>query len=268
MATPGHSVIEFHSGYGDQSSYTSKKKVHTIIDKLQKYTSIPEEVRNKADVIYNQMTVKQHRKTKLIQLLYWCCYNAYLELNLDINPQELGKVFGLTSTEVSRCGSMFSELETGYQPPRGFTTPMNYLPGFCDNPLLPFTKTATEQCLAVADRIISKEPALLYQTPLNVACGIFKYYLVINGIQVPDLRAIVGLSDSTINPWYKVVENIDNSITTSANREYPPVVSELATPIPSTPVNTMASSTFVDITSFSHNSCMTHAPLTPVFNFV
>lgn len=214
-------MIDFQNSYGDQNSYACNRKSRTILDKLQKYTSISEEVRNMADVVYNKMTVKQHRKTRLVQLLYWCCYCAHLELNLDVSPQQLGKVFNLTTTEVSRCGSMFSYLETGYQPPKSLTTPLNYLPGFCRSLAvyhsLQLSDNAIEQCLSMADRIISKQPSLLYEPPLNVACGIFKYYLIINGIQIDDLRSIVGLSDSTVNPWCKVVENIDNNTSSSSS---------------------------------------------------
>lgn len=215
MAASGHTVIDFQYSYADQSHYTSGKKAHTILDKLQKYQSIPQEIRNHADVIYNKMTVKQHRKTKLVQLLYWCCYNAYLEMNLDVTPQALGGgVFGLTNTEIARCGTLFSPLETGYYPPKVLHTPLNYLPGFCGKlPML--SSAATEQCLKLADRIISKQPSLIHDFPLNVAAGILKYYLIINGISfdITDLETVVGVTDSTITPWYKLVESIDNTST-------------------------------------------------------
>ena len=223
MAT-GHSVIDFQYSYGDNNCYTSTKKARSILDKLQHYSSVPEEVRNKADVIYGQMHVKQHRGIKLIQLLYWCCYCAFLELNMDVNPQDLGRVFTLSNVDVARCGSIFSELETGYQPPKGLTTPLNYIPNFCHD--LQLSDDAKAQCIALADRIISKRPSLLHESPLNVACGILKYYLIINGIEVDNLRSVINLSDSTVNPWCKVAEDVDNNLSPSDNPApvyaYPP----------------------------------------------
>ena len=258
MATPGHSAIDYQNGYSEQACYTFTKRVHTILDKLQKYPSISEEVRNKADVIYNQMHVKQHRSIKLVQLCYWCCYCAYLELNQDVNPQELGKVFDLTATEISRCGSLFSSLETGYQPPKGLTTPLNYLPGFCGE--LKFTDDARDQCLAMADRIISKKPTLLHEPPRNVACGLLKYYLIINGLQVDDLRAVVGLSDSTVNLWYKVVENIDNNTTgTVATSSASPTI-----PV----VTSWPSSAMSQVSPNAFTSYPMTAPIIPQFNFI
>ena len=257
MATSSHDVIDFQNGYGDQNSYTSNRRSHSILDKLQKYSSVPEEVRNKADVIHNQMKVKQHRRTKLVQLLYWCCYCAYLELNLDVNPQELGKVFELTATEVSRCGSLFSSLETGYQPPKALTTPLNYLPGFCRARRL--TDDATEQCLVLANRIISKQPNLLQEPPRNLAGGLLKYYLIINGLPTDDLRSVVGLSDNTVNPWYKVVENIDNNGASTATSSAP-------APAPTPSLSTMEASSY--LSNFVTIGPMLSQPMTPIFNFV
>jgi hypothetical protein len=216
MASSSHSNIEFQSDYQDRASYTAVKSNRTIAHRLCAYPTISEEIRIKADAIYSIMKPKQFRDLKLIQQMYWCCYCAHLELGLDVNAKALGQHFGLSATDVNRCPGLFSPLETGYEPPKVLISPLNYLPGFCNHPKLNLNAEATEQCLQVAQRIMEKQPQLIRDSPSNVAAGILKYYLTITGIQHPDLREIVRISDSTITPWYKKVDQIDNQSTVTS----------------------------------------------------
>lgn len=196
------------------------KREHTIIPDLAQY-KIPDNIKEGADVIFNSMNYQVHRKKLRTQMLFYCVYCAYREeFNKNpcygngatgVDPFRLGKIFGLTSGEVSKCNSLFSPLQTGYRPPPSYKTPMEYLLEFHTN--LKLSQDSINEIILFADCILKKDKTLFQENPQTVAAGLLKYFTIINGIIMNDelLTNATGRSKATIDTMYRKISTIDNT---------------------------------------------------------
>lgn len=202
---------QFFGGYAELGGHVITHGGHSILPDLKEYP-LPDDIKNRADVIYNKMYYRVRRGKIRDQLLFFCAFCAYNELNRDVNPIELGALFGLTAGEVQRCDSIFSYLQTGYRPPSNHISPLRYLPNFCRN--LDLSDDAINAILALARNILQKDPSLSQENPQTVAAGLLRYYIVTNGIVCDDPQQIIKVTDRsivTIEGMYRRIATIDNN---------------------------------------------------------
>lgn len=200
----------FCGGHGEWAHVISKTD-RSILGDLKQY-DIEDEIKNKADVVYNKMQPQTRRNKVRRQLLFYCTYCAYLELGRDVNPSVLGKIFDLDSGAVQKCYSLFSPLQTGYTPPSSTASPLRYLPDYCAR--MGLTHEAVTDLISMSKRILNKDRTLLQETPQTVAAGLLRYWIEINGVVIDDsqkLRNITGRSLVTIDTMFKRIANVDNS---------------------------------------------------------
>lgn len=202
---------KFCSAPTEWSLSTASAKTRSILTDLRNHT-IPDDIKNQADVIYNKMRYQLRRKKVRDQLLFYCVYCAHLELGRDVDPVRLGLMFGLTSGEIQRCDSLFSPLQTGYRPPETTTTPLGYLPSYCNS--LNLAEEAIDEIMRLAKSILEKDSSLFQEHPQTVASGLLRYYLITNGIETDNLAtvpSVTGRSSATMDTMYKRIAAIDNS---------------------------------------------------------
>lgn len=201
----------FYSGFGDWV-HISNKKEHSILPDLKEY-HFDDDIKNKADVIYNKMYYQVRRGKVRLQLVFYCTYCAHLELKRNVNPIQLGSIFGLTSSEVQKCYSQFSYLQTGYRAPSKNISPIELLPGYCEK--LNFSQEAIDDIKKLSTNILKKDPTLYEESPQTVASGLLRYYSLMNGITLEnsnDLSKITSRSMVTIENMYKRISVIDNNL--------------------------------------------------------
>ena len=199
----------FCGGYGEWGHVVTHTE-RSILPDLKPYP-FPDEIKNKADVIYNKMIYRVRRGKIRNQMLFFCVYCAHLELNRDINPIQLGSQFGLTPGEVQRCDSIFSPLQTGYRPPSTNTSPLRYLPEYCKE--MELSEEAANEVMLLANNVLRKDPTLFQESPQTVAAGFLRYFTVTNGITTDDPQKIIkvtGRSNVTIEGMYRRIATIDN----------------------------------------------------------
>jgi transcription initiation factor TFIIIB Brf1 subunit/transcription initiation factor TFIIB len=183
----------------------------SILKDLKPYMDIDDDVKNMADAIYNKMHYQVRRKKIRYQLLFYCTYCAYMELNLKVNPIELGAIFGLKQGAVQRCDSLFSPLQTGYTPPIKNARPTNYLERYCEK--IGLSKEAGIEINKLGEYLLKKDPNFLQENPQTVAAGILKYFIVTNGISIEDpdlIKNVTNRSNATIESIYQWIVSIDN----------------------------------------------------------
>lgn len=188
----------------------SGKTNKSILPDLKNYP-LDTELQNKAADIHDRMIYKVRRKKIRTKLLFYCCLCAYKELGRNVDTVALSKIFGLSSTEVAKCDTLFSPLQTGYYPPETNSTPLKYLPEYFSK--INLSEDIKDSLLVQANNILEKNPDLLEKSPQTVASGLFKYFLVTNGIVLSDqkiLKEITGRSLATIDTMYKAIEVLDN----------------------------------------------------------
>jgi hypothetical protein len=201
----------FFDGNDGKSHGTSFKGERTIIPDLKDYP-FTDDIKGEADVIFNKMHYRVRRGKIRTQLVFYCVYCAYIELDINVNPVQLGRIFGLSPGDVQKCDSKFSPLQTGYRPRSTFTSPLKYLPDYCKQ--LELTEDAVLEITQLATDLLRKEAALFQENPQTVAAGILKYYTETYGISNDDpqkIAKVTGRSNVTIDGIYRRIATIDNS---------------------------------------------------------
>jgi len=184
----------------------SEKSISKDMEKI----FISEDIKNRANSIYQSMNCGVHRSKRRLQLVFYCLYQAHREMSIVINPREVAKMVGITAGEMTRSFSMFSETQTGYRPRPLFVSPIDVLGDYCQKLEL---EQYQQDIVALATRVLANEPKLLEEGPYTVAAGILRYYLQINSLGVGDIREmcqLLGLSEATINQTYERVVRADN----------------------------------------------------------
>ncbi len=192
-------------------NHTFTKSKRSIIPDLDKYT-FADDIKNRADLIYNLMHKQVRRKKVRDQLIFFCVYCAHLELMRDVNSTSLGSVFGLTQGEIQKCDSLFSFLQTGYKSPINNSSPCKYYPEYFN--IIGLSDDLLEDINVLTRDIVVKDRTLSQENPETVAGGILKYFLVTRGIYVDDpdkIQNITKKSKQAIDSMYRRISIIDNS---------------------------------------------------------
>jgi hypothetical protein len=200
----------FCGGYGEWGHVISHTE-RSILPDLKPYP-FPDDIKNQADVIYNKMRYQVRRGKIRYQMLFFCVYYAHVELGRDVNPIQLGAQFGLTQGEVQRCDSLFSPLQTGYRPPSINTSPLGYLPDYCQN--MDLSQEAIDEIMKMSAIILRKDPTLYQENPQTVAAGLLRYFTVTNGITTDDpqkITRVTNRSTVTIDGMFRRIATIDNN---------------------------------------------------------
>lgn len=189
----------------------SKKIVRSILNDLTEYDQFSEDIKIRANAIYLKMkrTTKRAKQRKL--LLFFCVYSAYKELQINVNPSDLGLIFQLSSGELQKTESMFSHLQTGYKPVCNCRNIYDYISDYC-------IKIGMEECIPdviqLSKSIIDKNKDLTQVSCQPAAAGMIKYYMTINGIELTNKNALseaADRSDTTVETIYRKICLIDNS---------------------------------------------------------
>lgn len=200
----------FCGGYGEWGHVITHTE-RTILPDL-KHMPFTDDIKNQADVIYNKMIYRVRRGKIRSQMLFFCVYCSHLELNRDVNPTQLGTLFDLTPGEVQRCDSIFSPLQTGYRPPSTNTSPLRYLPGYCEK--MDLSEEAVTEIMRLANNVLRKDPDLRQENPQTVAAGLLRYFTYTNGIITDDpqkITKVTGRSNVTIDVMFRRIATIDNN---------------------------------------------------------
>lgn len=199
----------FCNNYGSSHVYNNRSR--SILKDLQKY-ALEDEIKNSANVIYNKMIRNVRRGRRRDSLLFYCVSSAYKEAKRIFDPFELGKMFDLTSSEVQKTDSIFSQTKTGYSPPFIVYSPLDFIPYFGEK--LNLSQETCEIVLSLAKTIFEKKPEILENAPQVIAAGILDYYTTTNGILVENkeiFSKFAGRSSITTDKISKIISAIDNS---------------------------------------------------------
>lgn len=214
---------KFCGGYSEWGHVTTKIE-RSILHDLKSYP-FPDDIKNRADAVYNKMRYQVRRGKIRSQMLFFCVYCAYLEIkkeHLDrglkedeiensVDPIKLGIQFNLTQGEVQRCDSLFSPLQTGYKPPTIHTSPLGYFPDYCKD--LGLDIDAIRAIIKLSTSVLQKDKTLSEENPQTVAAGLLKYYTITNGIILEDPQKIIRITNrsvATIDTMYRRIAVIDN----------------------------------------------------------
>lgn len=195
------------SGY-QKGWINTKTYVKSIINDLSTI-AIPDDVKVKAEAVYNELGCPTHKGNRRKELVFFCVYQAFIILDSPRDKKEIADMVGLPHSQISNANSIASVSTSVYRKKSKRYTPFDYL----DKHLV---EVNIEECLPdverIANRILRNDPDLKDSRPQVVSMAIIKYYMVSNGIKfrVEDLAKVIQRSPTTLEAVYKKVVEADN----------------------------------------------------------
>lgn len=193
----------------NEFSYTTKNN-RSIISYLKEY-QFPDDIKYRANFIYSKMTLSIRRQNNRKFLLFFCVYSAYKELNINVNPSDLAKIFKLKDGETKRTLTMFGPLKTGYKPVQRVISPSDYLVDFC---IQLDMEQYTDELFNFSQSLLENHKELLQFVSQTVAAGILMYFMIMNGIESIDkklLPEVTNRSETTIIAMYKRICELETN---------------------------------------------------------
>ena len=185
------------------------KYTKSILNDLHPY-KFSDDIKIRANYIYSKMNHSTRRANKRTLLLFFCVDSAYKELGIKVNPADLGQIFGLTHGQMMKTASMFSFLQTGYKPISRTISVYDYIPDYCQKLGL---EDHIDDIMSLTESVLAKDKDLSQQVRQTLSCGMIKYFMIINGIELNDktsLSHITQRSDTTIDTMYKKICEVNN----------------------------------------------------------
>jgi transcription initiation factor TFIIIB Brf1 subunit/transcription initiation factor TFIIB len=192
----------------------TKTKVKTNDKSIKKDVEIldlPQEIKIKAEEIYQHLNQITRRGNRRKQLIFFCVIKSYEQLGIHCDPKSIAKICGIKKSEMSKSLSAFSESQTGFRSVNKYMSAIDLIPSFCEDIGLP--KGIHENIQEFSNIILAKDPELKEGFPQNLAAGIIAYYMTIQGIQFDkkEYSSDVKLSDVTIQNMIKKIAQVHNS---------------------------------------------------------
>lgn len=186
-------------------------KKDPVVLEIEKMNYIPDDVKEKSYEIIHKIEKIPKRRKKRRQIIFYIIYNCYLNLGYPVHSQSLGKKLGLSRGDISQTIGLFKELDLDFDLNVKTQEADNYLKIFCNK--CNFNEEFKDEMICFYENIIRKEPDLKEETPLILASGIFKYFLMMKGIEYEknnDFVKITKVSKATTEIYYKKISKIDN----------------------------------------------------------
>lgn len=208
------------------NSISPDNGVDKAIKEIMKF-NLSEEIKTTAiNILYKMdlrnITIKYQIKRNMC--IFACIYYAHEELEQPIDPITLLNNLGMTDKKKDKsihnfqknAFSNFSEIQTGYCPPKKLTEPYQLIPELMIKlGMLSEAEVIQDYCIKIMKRndekVFHNRKNLREDPPQNVAAAILLHYLIINGREIDreEYPTIVGKKRATIDQIYRQIPELD-----------------------------------------------------------
>lgn len=213
-----HEQHDSTSSFFNEWAQPTSKIQRSILPDLAKY-SYSDEIKNKADWIYNRMNNKIYRKKRRSMVLFFCVFNACRELGINADKDEMAGVFGLTPYEATKCiNSIFTPGQTNYSPKKTVVLPTSFMESYAT--MLDFSDETRKDFMKTCVGIIMKDVGILGEHPQAVAAAMLHYYCETRGIIFSDPKKLVEITKRSMPVILRLSERIamvDNGVEMDGN---------------------------------------------------
>lgn len=194
--------------YSNNHSMPTKREKN-ILNDLQDY-NFPEDIKIKANSIFQKLKLEIKRKAQRKQVIFFCLYEAYYIMGSAVDPAYLRDKLNMNPGEETRAFKTCSQLETGYEAQCTYMTPVDLLPFYCEQ--LGLTEDSLDALKEIGEDILSKASDLRETTPQIIAGGLIMYYNRTNGLDIPisSIAQIIHFSEAIIKKNYELIQKIHN----------------------------------------------------------
>ena len=207
--------------YGDSDSKHSSdpsrchiRKVDekNIFKDIEKY-NFPLDVVRETNKAYLDVTKGQIRRGNFRKsIIFACSFNAYKDLDIPQNPEELREKFGLTKKDASKGLTFYNLNKTDKKKKPIYISPISFIPRVMQK--FNANEIHTSKVTALYNKIHNRSKLLNRSNPQSVISGLVYYYfrLIGGNITCPKFSKMVKLSDITIS---KISKNISEILKTT-----------------------------------------------------
>lgn len=192
----GHFVT---SSSNDISTYQGKSQTIKNISKDPSLSSYSEEVIAKANDIYQRIS-SCNSKNKKKSLIFWCAFQAHIELGLPVSPFLIGiRNHGLTKKETGKALTHYgSYFNTGQKAQVGYVDPMTMIPYYCGH--LGISDHVGEMINERFKVLVETNPYIRHELRTPIIAAYIHSILPAYGITIndTDFSEVFTLSTSTI----------------------------------------------------------------------
>lgn len=170
---------------------------------------IPDEVKIEANRVFQNLLISTKRKKNRQRTVFFCVYNAYINLGMTEEPRVVADLVSLPNNEIHKAFSVCSELQTGYPAAIQQKVALDFVPVILRDLGVDIDHKDIKEVLAY---VMDKDPTLKDDFPQTVAAASICYVLEINGLKVSrgDIAKIIKRSDMTIQKIYKKIAKAHN----------------------------------------------------------
>lgn len=201
-----------HQAAATSATLASRPRESTLLSEIASF-QLPDNVRIQAQEVARRLKLPIRRGKKRRQLLFYCLYSAYAELNIVQDPVTIALMVGIERSQIGRALSLFSEAQTGYAPPMHIASAVDFVPRYAEQ--MGLQAHIIGDLVSIAQAVIERDSELAESYPQKVAAAIVSYYLSLNNlfsVSSSNLTLLSGFSEPTIKSVVKRVAAVHNSI--------------------------------------------------------
>ena len=175
------------------SSASGKKTIMNDLDKLE----VPDDVKAKAEMIYNLTTNKKSRGGIRKGVVAACIFHAYIELGEAKDIQYIAKILGVKKNLVKKALNNFDEKEKEYKSIDVFHYPHEFTRHYLREMEMSFNSDEINKHI---NEMLQKDSELLEFLPQNVSAAGIVHYSEIYGYPIKDKKTLLAkIGKTTMN---------------------------------------------------------------------
>ena len=202
----GEHVGPFDNNSSIRTRGRSQKQSNGIMDELAIYP-VSDDIKFQANQVFFSLNSPTKRGAKRQNMIFYCLYKAYKDLNIVKSPGEIASMVGITQNQMQRAitQNTISNDVT-------ISTPIDMIKPFCN--ALDFhisVESVEEKAKEIIDKSINSLYNLNETSPVNTAAAILLYYLNIHGCKYDkaEFSRILKVPIASINSIYTIIERLD-----------------------------------------------------------
>lgn len=174
----------------------------------------PEDVRNKALELYNQLRISNPRKNNKMKAICFCIHQVYLDIGKPKDTIMVGRRLGLSDRD---SDSSITEYSKKLPQDRdnihhfGYVSVEDLIRAYSEPDYFNFTTDAISDIISLWNSLKEKDSRLEQRQARTLVAGIIYMYLIANNISITDdYYTTFGITKATVLLIYRVLYDVNN----------------------------------------------------------
>jgi len=166
------------SGSSEMVLIPTKGSRKTIMNDLKRL-KLPKDVMDTAEIIYQKINPSTTKKSRRAELVFYCIFCAYQELDVVVDPVFIARDLGITRESIPKAMNTYSTYP-GYKPKSRDYKPTALIPEYAQR----LNLANVDEIVALGEQICSQSDKFKEEYPQKVSAGVIFFYMKLNGAVV------------------------------------------------------------------------------------